>query len=299
MPAPITHYFFADAVYKASGETVSQIAALYSDAYYWGAQGAKSLYYYHAPFTRNSSAAADKLYSSAPAELFEALCHSAINQHDSAALSYVFGFCTHYALERVTHSFIKARAKILSTVLPKYNLSASEKRVEQAIDTQILNKNFPVSPAGFDMQQILNPHASECIVISKVFSSAAKSALDLRLSPAMFYRSLQDMNRALNLAYGKSHLKMGSKFSVKLAEKSKYFASILSASEPIPIDVANHNHSAWISEDGTKRQDAFEDLFDAAVPLAISLQRAVLNRYYQQKPLDPRFFPTNFYGEKI
>ena len=48
-----------------------------------------------------------------------------------------------------------------------------------------------------------------------------------------------------------------------------------------------------------ERTDSFSDLFDAAVPLAVSLQRAALDRYYQQKPLDPRFFPTDFTGTPI
>ena len=66
-------------------------------------------------------------------------------------------------------------------------------------------------------------------------------------------------------------------------------------SEPLAADCANQEHRPWLS-DGVERTDSFFDLFDAAVPLAVSLQRAVLDRYYQQKPLDPRFFPTDFTG---
>lgn len=68
--------------------------------------------------------------------------------------------------------------------------------------------------------------------------------------------------------------------------------------EPLAADCANREHRPWQSANG-ERTESFGDLFDAAVPLAVSLQRAVLDRYFQDKPLDPRFFPSDFNGNPV
>lgn len=299
MPSYITHHVFSNAAEQISGDTIAHIASLYPDAYHWGAQGPDPLYYYHAPFNGTIGAAAEKIHSGSAADFFEALCVSAMKQHDSAALSYVFGFCTHYALERVTHAYIEAWSAILSNALPEHTLAACKKRIEQAIDCYMIEHYFSASALSFDINHLLDPHAAECTVLSRVLSASAKMIPGIRLSPAAIYRALQDMHRALQLASSRSVLQKRFTLSKKLAAKSKYFASIISANEPLPIDAANQNHAVWIAANDSERTDSFHDLFSAAIPLAVSLQRAVLNRYYQQKPLDPRFFPTNFYGEKI
>lgn len=48
----------------------------------------------------------------------------------------------------------------------------------------------------------------------------------------------------------------------------------------------------------TERTIRSYDLFDAVAAGGCLLQR-VVDRYYQQKPLDPRFFPTDFTGTPI
>ena len=84
----------------------------------------------------------------------------------------------------------------------------------------------------------------------------------------------------------------------KLIGKSGFASSLIRPTEPLAADCTNQEHRPWTSRTG-ERTDSFSDLFDAAVPLAVSLQRAALDRYYQQKPLDPRFFPTDFTGTPI
>ena len=58
----------------------------------------------------------------APGTLFEALCAAAEQEHNTAALAYVFGFCTNYALDRVTRPFIQAQPTALRCLTPAIRL---------------------------------------------------------------------------------------------------------------------------------------------------------------------------------
>ena len=115
------------------------------------------------------------------------------------------------------------------------------------------------------------------------------------ISPAAVYRSLHDMRRILHLTHSGSHIRGRLLHLERLMGKTGLASALIRPEEPLAADCANQEHRPWTAN-GEERTDSFCDLFDAAVPLAVSLQRAVLDRYYQQKPLDPRFFPTDFTG---
>lgn len=295
MPSYATHHIFAATVQRVTGDSAAHIAATYPAGYRWGAQGPDPLYYYHAPFSGALGRLARRMHTEPPGALFEALCAAAVQQHDAAALAYVFGFCTHYALDRVTHAFLQAQADRLSLYLPNYSAEARRKLVESDIDGILIANYIAAAPAEFEAFRLLDPSAAECTVLARVLAGAAKSACGARVSPAAVYRSLHDMRRVLHLTHSGSHIRGRLVHLERLAGKAGLASSLIRPAEPLAADCANQSHRPWSSGSG-ERTESFCDLFDAAVPLAVSLQRAVLERYYQQKPLDPRFFPTNFCG---
>lgn len=296
MPAYVAHHIFATTVQRVTGESAARMAALYPAAYRWGAQGPDPLYYYHMPFAGPVGRLAARMHSSPPDVLFEALCAAAVKQRDTAALAYVFGFCTHYALDRVVHAFTVAQAERLRETFPTYSAAARYHLVESDIDG-VLIAAYISGEAAFEAYRLLDPNAAECTVLARVLSKAAQQALGARLSPSTVYRALHDMRRTQRLAHSGAPVKRHVQRVERLVGKAGLASSMLRPIEPLAADCVNAAHLPWESENGT-RTDSFTDLFDAAVPLAVSLQRAVLERYYQQKPLDPRFFPTDFYGRK-
>lgn len=296
MPFYATHHIFAATVQRVTNDSVAHIAASYPAGYRWGAQGPDPLYYYHMPFSGALGRLARRMHTESTADLFEALCAAAAEQHDTAALAYVAGFCTHYALDRVTHPFIRAQVERLALYMPGYSTEALYKLVENDIDGIMIASYISTSPAKFEAYRLLDPHAAECTVLARVLSSAAKTTYKTQISPAAVYRSLHDMCRLLHLAHSGSHIRSQLIHLERLMRKHGLASAFLRPSQPLAADCANQEHRSW-SVHGSARTDSFFDLFDAAVPLAVSLQRAVLDRYYQQKPLDSRFFPTNLYGE--
>ena len=125
MPSYVTYHIFAATVQRVTSDSVAHIASSYPAAYRWGSQGPDPLALYHAPFPSVLRRLAN---------LFESLCKAAVASHNTAALAYVFGFCTHYALSRVTYSFVSAQADRLSQFMPGYSAEARRHLVESDID---------------------------------------------------------------------------------------------------------------------------------------------------------------------
>ena len=132
MPSYVTHHIFAQTVQRVTGDSVAHIAASYPAGYRWGAQGPEPLSQYHTPFPSQTHRLAQRMRTEPPAPLFEALCEAAVQEHNTAALAYVFGFCTNYALDRVTHAFIAAQAERLALYVPGYSAEARRKLAEFA-----------------------------------------------------------------------------------------------------------------------------------------------------------------------
>lgn len=113
MPSYATCHIFAATVQRVTSDAVAHIIDSAPSAYRWGAQGAAPLRMYHAPFPSSLHRVADELRTKPPAQLFEALCQAAVDARNTAALAYVFGFCTNYALSRVTSRFLDEQADAL------------------------------------------------------------------------------------------------------------------------------------------------------------------------------------------
>lgn len=298
MPSFATHHIFAVTVQRVTGDFTAHIAAAYPAGYRWGAQGPEPLMLYHLPFPSGLHRLAHRMRAEPPGTLFEALCAAAVRERNTAALAYVFGFCTNYALDRVTHAFIQAQADRLALFMPGYSAEARRGLVESDIDGIMIADYIAADPAGFEAFRLLDPGAPECTVLARVLVRAAKQAYGMRISPAAVYRALHDMRRVLRLSHSGGHVRTHLERLERILGKSGLASSLIRPAEPLAADCANRARRPWLS-DGVERTDSFTDLFNAAVPLAVSLQRAVLERYYQQKPLDSRFFPTNFAGAVV
>lgn len=131
-----------------------------------------------------------------------------------------------------------------------------------------------------------------------VLAQAVHATLGTHVSPADVYRGMHDMRHILRLAHGGAPVRSRLQKLEHLLGRSGMASSFIRPAEPLAADCANREHRPWQSTNG-ERTESFGDLFDAAVPLAVSLQRAVLDRYFQDKPLDPRFFPSDFNGNSV
>ncbi len=218
--------------------------------------------------------------------------------HNTAALAYVFGFCTNYALSRVTSRFIDEQADRLATYMPGLSAAARRQLAASDIDGIMIEDYIDTASADYAAYRLLDADAPECTAAARVLAQAVHATLGTHVSPAAVYRGMHDMRHILRLAHGGAPVRSRLQKLEHLLGRSGMASSFIRPAEPLAADCANREHRPWQSTNG-ERTESFGDLFDAAVPLAVSLQRAVLDRYFQDKPLDPRFFPSDFNGNSV
>ena len=201
MPSYATCHIFAATVQRVTSDAVAHIIDSALSAYRWGAQGAAPLRMYHAPFPSSLHRVADELRTTPPAQLFEALCQAAVDAHNTAALAYVFGFCTNYALSRVTSHFLDEQADRLVTYMPGYSAAARRQLAASDIDGIMIDNYIDTSPADYAAYRLLNAEAPDCTAAARVLAQAVRKTCDTRLSPAAVYRGMHDMRHILHLAH--------------------------------------------------------------------------------------------------
>ena len=184
MPSYVTYHIFAATVQRVTSDSVAHIASSYPAAYRWGSQGPDPLALYHAPFPSALRRLANRVCTEPPAPLFESLCKAAVASHNTAALAYVFGFCTHYALSRVTYSFVSAQADRLSQFMPGYSAEARRHLVESDIDGVMIADFVSDTPAEYEAYRQLEPDAPESPLAAKILAQALRETYGVHITPA-------------------------------------------------------------------------------------------------------------------
>ena len=190
-----------------------------------------SLALYHAPFPSALRRLANRVCTEPPAPLFESLCKAAVASHNTAALAYVFGFCTHYALSRVTYSFVSAQADRLSQFMPGYSAEARRHLVESDIDGVMIADFVSDTPAEYEAYRQLEPDAPESPLAAKILAQALRETYGVHITPAAVYHSMNDMRRMHHLAHqGASALIRLQRFE-HLIGKSGFASSLIRPTE--------------------------------------------------------------------
>lgn len=159
MPSYATCHIFAATVQRVTSDAVAHIIDSAPSAYRWGAQGVSPLRMYHAPLPSPLHHAAAELRTQPPARLFEALCRAACAAHNTAALAYVFGFCTNYALSRVTSRFIDEQADRLATYMPGLSAAARRQLAASDIDGIMIEDYIDTASADYAAYRLLDADA--------------------------------------------------------------------------------------------------------------------------------------------
>ena len=182
--------------------------------------------------------------------------------------------------------------------MPSLSAAARRQLAASDIDGIMIEDYIDTASAGYAAYRLLDADAPECTAAARVLAQAVHATLGTHVSPAAVYRGMHDMRHILRLAHGGVPVRSRLQKLEHLLGRSGMASSFIRPAEPLAADCANCEHRPWQSANG-ERTESFGDLFDAAVPLAVSLQRAVLDRYFQEKPLDPRFFPSDFNGNPV
>lgn len=296
MPQYVTHAVFAEQVKSHGDDAVKRISSLYPVAYGWGAQGPDPLAYHHAPFSGHLTRIAVRLHTEPAHVLFEALCAAAMQQHTIAALSYVLGFCSHYALDRTTHALIAEKSRVLAAQRPWHTEDACRQMVLADIDAFIIRTYLTPDVTTYKAYRLLRFETTECTVLSKTLSAAIHTICGVRIKPNSIIRSMQDAKRFFSITHSLPQDVSLSRSAARKFGQKIPLSCYTRPNAPLPLDCVNAAQSPY-PKDGTVQTASFPQLATSAERLTHVLQRAVIERYYKEKPLNVQLFAKNHFGE--
>lgn len=189
MPAFSTHYLF-------SHELMAQIQAadpdirLDASAVYYGTQGPDVLFFHRIlPIMPGKSynPAGSRMHRANPNTLFEAMLAYAKTLDGAQlerALSYIYGFLCHYALDRVAHPYIYAtQHAIIEARHLWYLKGVVHNRVEYEIDMLMLRRHLQVASARtFETRDVLSADPALLDGMAGVLAAAVQGALQLPMT---------------------------------------------------------------------------------------------------------------------
>lgn len=199
MPAFSTHYLFAR-------ELMAQIQAadpelrLDASAVYYGTQGPDVLFFHRILPTmpgKSYNPAGSRMHRANPNALFEAMLAYARAQEGpqfEQALSYIYGFLCHYALDRVAHPYIYATQNAVIRARHIWYLKGVvHNRVEYEIDMLMLRRHLQVASARkFETRDVLSTDSALLDAMAGVLAAAVQDALQLPMTRAQARQAFCD-----------------------------------------------------------------------------------------------------------
>ena len=214
MPAFSTHYLFARELLGDLQASMPEFQ-LSPDAVYYGTQGPDVFFFHRVLPTmpgKSLNPVGSQMHRANPNVLFGAMLTYAQKLPDKtaereAALSYIYGFLLHYALDRVAHPYVYATQNaMIKRRHIWYVKGVVHNRVEYALDMLMLRRHLQVASARqFETKQVLSTDSALLDAMAGVLSFAAQEALHAKVSRAQAQQAFCDtraVQSALTDRYG-------------------------------------------------------------------------------------------------
>ena len=222
---------------------------------------------------------ASKLHRGKPAELFDAFAeYLKTSEEKHIALSYIYGFILHYALDRNCHPFVYAYQDQITNTNPHIHPLAAHNRIEHAVDTYLLkNRKGIYPPKLFDPEETFTTDEKELDEIARLMNYVVKRCFDKDIELSEIKKAVTDTAHLQALLRDKNGkvVKVAKAIETPLGPVAHYFkpsASIKPEDLVIAGRYSNKLRNEWISPyTHEKSNESFEDLFEKAKPDAINL----------------------------
>ena len=114
--------------------------------------------------------------------------------------AYVFGFCTHYALSRVTYSFVSARRTDCHQFMPGYSAGHAAHLVER--HRRCDDRGFCLRHARQYRRTVSWAGCARSpLSLRKFWRRPCRETYGVHITPATVYHSMNDMRRSRHLAH--------------------------------------------------------------------------------------------------
>lgn len=311
MPAVVSHYLLAKKVLFTLQQNGMYIPC--PEAFLLGASG-PDIFFAHRVMPwqkqKSMSGVSHIMHGSGAAGMLNLMHEYALQSGDDKALSYTYGFVTHYAFDSLAHPYIvgrslsaagnkKAPLGVFSRVHPKVNeglalSSIYHNKIEAELDSAYLMKEMHLPIRRFKMKKTCPANRDTVNSCAGALAEYIKAAgIDPYPEKKEIARAFYDWRRALILLNDRTLIKGA---AMKRAEKalglppalSVFFRSCYINTSR---DCANLSHSTWYSSvDGSAHTDTFFELADKAHDYSLEL----IMKLCSGAPLTPDDCPESF-----
>lgn len=283
MPNSITHYLFAmDCLDNLQIKSVKDIISKNMDLYILGCQGPNFFTYYsYMPIiSKNNIGNMSELIHRRNINIFlkRMLSYSTNNSYikhifdDSnfheITMSYIYGFLSHYILDRSMHPYIYS---LQFNLRDQYKLKSPRllhKSIETHIDSLLLNKFKNLKPSQFNKHTDINLSKDELIIICDMYKFLLKSVFnksilydDVIKCIETFKKTEQLLNSRGNF-YSRFYLLM----KKRLSKNSYIDGKIYSEHKYCVNDLLNENKNTWENPfDNTKSSCSLLEIYDNSI----------------------------------
>ena len=281
MPAFATHYLFLEEI-REELEKETDFSLDYKTAGV-GTQG-PDIFIFHRlwpPVTIYKSlfGTASKIHRGKPAELFEAFAdYLKTSKNRDIALSYIYGFILHYALDRNCHPFVYAYQDMITSENKHIHSLAAHNQVEHAVDTYLLyNRKGIYPPSLFNPEETFTTDETALSEIAELMHCVVERCYGKDVERKEIIKAVTDtasLQATLSDKNGNA-TKIAHMIERPLGPLTGYFK--LSASiKPKDLDLAqkyaNERHKEWTSPySHITSTESFEDLFEKSKSDALEL----------------------------
>ena len=293
MPAVISHYLLAERVFN---KISCEFSGLDRNTFLWGANG-PDIFFPHRimpwQLQRSLSRISHIMHGTSAEIILNYLYEYSNVKENTAAMSYAFGFVTHYAYDSLAHPYIVNYAEKLSEgktaadVIPfdyfsqiasKIKLSSIyHNKLEGELDTILLMHEKKIPAYKFRLEDTSPKDKRTYRIAAEALSSYLITSDTVPdINEYEIIRSMIDWRTALYVLNDRLSLK---KKTVKALEKLFRLPPVISVFfRNIKIDLsgdpANLEHRSWTSPvDGSIHNESFLDLTESAEETSLYLIR--------------------------
>lgn len=292
MPAFTTHYLFAHGLLDRIQEADPSIE-LNPDAVYYGAQGPDALFFHRLLPTmpgKSVSKAGFKMHELNPNKILNPMLvylrdmknRKGVTPSYYDALSYVYGFICHYALDRTTHPYVYSmQDEIVRQKKIKYNSGTIHNKIEYAIDMNMLDSEAGIKDGRkFEARDVLSQDNSLKYTIAGVLAYAATESTGVKVTRDNAIQTLADMRSIQSILTDRKGWKTPVLNCIEpliYPFVGPYVTTQMRHAEPwTDWDYMNESHTPWayVAKPSIVRTESFRELYNLAKDDAIALIKA-------------------------
>ncbi|MDR0957610.1 MAG: zinc dependent phospholipase C family protein [Clostridiales bacterium] len=284
MPGLISHYLCADITANSQKTDKELIGTINSnrEIYNIGAQGPDVFFYYLPGLIRQKTRGlGSEMHKSGFGEFFKTACLTIKKMPDgaekNAAIAYVCGYLTHYALDCAAHPYIYYKSGFRKKGTPIKNIKHTmfHRRLETNIDTLLLKILTDMKPSDKKLWQLLYAKKRTKRPVSGFLSNCIKEAYGTDISTGQVSSAMGYMSFVTRIIQSKTGKRKRVIEAIEDATASERIVSCMIHENNITdgIDYLNVAKKPWFKPWDAVNEitSSFCELFDEGVKNATEL----------------------------